>query len=343
MMRVDIVQFDGCPNVGPTVERVRDVAARLGIEIDLRLVRIESSEEAVRERFSGSPTVRVNGIDIDPTAQFRSDFGLSCRVYDGAGIPSEGMIVAALTEETAPHRRTPAGLVTSGSIIAAALSSACCWLPLLLVAAGLSAGGLAQAFAPLRPWLIALAVLLLAFAIWLNERPSRRAVCDCQPVLRRRRRLNRAMLAISAFGVFGFSLFPQYVGNVFGGRLARDVAPRGGNLTLRVDGMTCAGCAAGIEAAVLRLPGVVLADATYEKGVLLVAASPGFALQVDDLVRAVAQAGYTAYDEGTKAARDPVVGTPTSLRVVGDDLDPVADAFNSASAPFRFLAILSPT
>lgn len=95
-MRVDILQCDACPHVGPTVERVKQVAARLGVEIDIHVVSITSHESALAERFPGSPTVRVEGIDIDPSASTRSDFGLSCRVYGRDGIPPESMIAAAL-------------------------------------------------------------------------------------------------------------------------------------------------------------------------------------------------------------------------------------------------------
>jgi hypothetical protein len=33
----------------------------------------------VRERFIGSPTIRIDGVDVQPTAQ--EPYGLTCRVY----------------------------------------------------------------------------------------------------------------------------------------------------------------------------------------------------------------------------------------------------------------------
>ena len=47
----------------------------------LELRRVETPEDAERERFLGSPTVRIDGEDVDPTAQDRNDFGLDCRLY----------------------------------------------------------------------------------------------------------------------------------------------------------------------------------------------------------------------------------------------------------------------
>ena len=38
-----------------------------------------SDEQAQHERFLGSPTVRVGGVDVDPDAEGRLDYGLTCR------------------------------------------------------------------------------------------------------------------------------------------------------------------------------------------------------------------------------------------------------------------------
>lgn len=324
--------------------RVRSVASRLGIEIDLRLVRVEAPDGAVREGFLGSPTVRVNGIDVDPSARGRRDFGLSCRVYEGAGIPSEAMIAAALQGVTPAAATSHARLAAASSLLAAVLSSACCWLPLLLIAIGVSAGGFSLAFAPFRPWLIGFAVVALAFGFWFNERRSRTAdACDCAPVSRRGRTLNRIMLAISAMGVVAFALFPRYVDAVFGQRPPVNTTRDSQEVTLRVAGMTCTGCETGIETALRRLPGVVLADASYGDGTVAVGLAPNASLGTDALIQAVAQAGYSATPLASTPS-DQKADTPSaSVRLLTDNTKPLADSFNAASSRVRFLAILSPT
>jgi hypothetical protein len=45
--------------------------------------------------FLGSPTIRVNGLDIDPASRNCTEIGFACRRYAG-GLPSEDMILAAL-------------------------------------------------------------------------------------------------------------------------------------------------------------------------------------------------------------------------------------------------------
>ena len=96
-MQIDILYFEGCPNHVPTVERVKEIVADMGLVVTVAEVQINTSEEAQQRRFLGSPTVLVNGMDIDPNAQQQVHYGLSCRIYPGvAGLPPEDMIRAAL-------------------------------------------------------------------------------------------------------------------------------------------------------------------------------------------------------------------------------------------------------
>ena len=98
---VEIFFFDGCPNHEGARELVERVAAGLGIEPDLRLVNVETPADAQRLRFLGSPTIRVNGHDVEPGADDRHDFAQSCRVYRTRsgfkGQPDESWVRDALT------------------------------------------------------------------------------------------------------------------------------------------------------------------------------------------------------------------------------------------------------
>lgn len=99
-MRVRVVYFQGCPNHEPVKALVQAVADEIGVPIDLSEIKIESDSDAKRERMLGSPTIQVNGSDIDPTARGRDDFAMSCRVFGGAdGLPPREMIAAALLGE----------------------------------------------------------------------------------------------------------------------------------------------------------------------------------------------------------------------------------------------------
>jgi hypothetical protein len=97
---VELLYFAGCPNYGAARASIERIAAEEDVEIDLRLVEVTSPEEAEAARFLGSPSIRVNGRDVEPGADDRDPFILACRVYQTeAGIdgrPSDAWIRAAL-------------------------------------------------------------------------------------------------------------------------------------------------------------------------------------------------------------------------------------------------------
>jgi hypothetical protein len=101
-MHVEIFYFDGCPTWQRAVELVRAILSETRRDADLRLVRLETDDEARRLRFLGSPTIRVNGRDVDPTVDQGGEFGLQCRLYrDGdrlTGLPPAAWVRAALVE-----------------------------------------------------------------------------------------------------------------------------------------------------------------------------------------------------------------------------------------------------
>ena len=95
-MKVRVLYFDDCPNYQPTVELIEQSIEQLGVQASVELVKIDRPHEVETNRFLGSPTVQVDGIDIDPAARDRSDYAMSCRRYGGSGVPTREMIIAAL-------------------------------------------------------------------------------------------------------------------------------------------------------------------------------------------------------------------------------------------------------
>ncbi len=100
-MKLELLYFDGCRSHEALLPRLRDLLPRVGAGQEaIQLRRVESPEAAERQRFLGSPTVRIDGVDIDPTAGERTDFGLKCRLYrTDAGlehVPPDDWISTAL-------------------------------------------------------------------------------------------------------------------------------------------------------------------------------------------------------------------------------------------------------
>jgi hypothetical protein len=99
--RVEILYFDGCPNYEPARALVEQVAAELQLDPPVDLVEVVDPDAAAALRFLGSPTIRVDGHDIEPGAEERHEFTLSCRVYRTArgfsGQPDQAWIREALS------------------------------------------------------------------------------------------------------------------------------------------------------------------------------------------------------------------------------------------------------
>jgi len=94
-MKIEVLYFEDCPYHLPTLERIRQVLREETCNAEVREVLVPNVETAHKVRFLGSPTVRINGIDIEPTAKDRRDFGLMCRRYSN-GMPSHELIREAV-------------------------------------------------------------------------------------------------------------------------------------------------------------------------------------------------------------------------------------------------------
>jgi hypothetical protein len=101
-MTIEVLYFDGCPNHERLLEHLPRLLKREGIPASIALVHIQDDDQAQHERFLGSPTIRVNGRDIDPGAAERTDYGLKCRIYQTpgglTGVPPDEWILEALAD-----------------------------------------------------------------------------------------------------------------------------------------------------------------------------------------------------------------------------------------------------
>src|SRR5579864_352147 len=96
-MRIEVLYFAGCPNYLPAVGRLRAVLAAEGLRAELIEIEVKDDTAAKAMKFFGSPTIRVNGLDIEASSRHMSEAGFACRCYAG-GLPSEEMIRAAVRE-----------------------------------------------------------------------------------------------------------------------------------------------------------------------------------------------------------------------------------------------------
>jgi len=219
---IEILYFRDCPNYLPAVANVRKALREERVSAEVRHVEVLDDAQAAATGFLGSPSVRVNGFDVEPTARSATTEGLCCRTYIGAngtkGAPDVDLIresirrLAALKKEIAVsnHNHTGRGTVlASTAALASAVAASSCCLPLLpfVAAAGL-AGGSAW-FAAVRPYLLAGSVLLIAFAFFQAHRSKK---CNCQPS-----KASTVVLWLSTAIVAVMIFFPQVVAALVAG------------------------------------------------------------------------------------------------------------------------------
>jgi hypothetical protein len=89
-MKVELLWWEGCPSYPETLADLEQTLGEEGIDTEVEMVEVESDESARRERFPGSPTIRIDGEDIFPPAE-TEPHSLTCRVYrlrDGRPSPT---------------------------------------------------------------------------------------------------------------------------------------------------------------------------------------------------------------------------------------------------------------
>jgi hypothetical protein len=79
-MTVELLWWEGCPSHPEALADLERILREEGVPADVTRIEIEDDEEARRERFPGSPTIRIDGRDIVPPEE-GEPYSLTCRVY----------------------------------------------------------------------------------------------------------------------------------------------------------------------------------------------------------------------------------------------------------------------
>ncbi len=99
-MRVELYFWEGCPSHPEATELLRNVLDERGIDVPIELCEIRTHGDAVEHAFPGSPTIRIDGRDVDAEGATGPP-ALVCRVYrlsDGrpSPVPSRQLLEEAL-------------------------------------------------------------------------------------------------------------------------------------------------------------------------------------------------------------------------------------------------------
>jgi hypothetical protein len=83
-MTVELLWWDGCPSYQDALDQLNRILREEGVDSNVELVEVTSDEQARRERFFGSPTIRIDGEDVSPPGD-GEPYSLTCRVYRTRG------------------------------------------------------------------------------------------------------------------------------------------------------------------------------------------------------------------------------------------------------------------
>jgi hypothetical protein len=88
---------------------VIEAVTRLDLQVVLDDIDATDPAVALAHRFPGSPTIRVDGADVDPSFTDPGDYTPRCRLYrttDGlGGLPDPAWLQIALADAAARRRR----------------------------------------------------------------------------------------------------------------------------------------------------------------------------------------------------------------------------------------------
>ena len=201
--------------------------------VSAEVLEVNVSDAAIAQKvgFLGSPSIRVNGLDVEPEARMVREYGMTCRTYVAngrrEGLPSHDVLRQAIREansgvnnsDSVPpasnNSRSPTSLFAAGSVFAAIIASFCCILPIAFALTGFSILGASALFDAWRPYLLGLTFGLLGLGFYFAYRPRQE---QCAPGLActmpAANRSGRLMLWLAAAAVILFAAFPYYSGRV---------------------------------------------------------------------------------------------------------------------------------
>jgi hypothetical protein len=99
--KIEFLYWEDCPSHPAARKLLHEVMAEMGLESTVEEIEVLTDEDAARLAFPGSPTIRVDGADVDAPGADLMGTALTCRVYrleDGrfSPVPSREMLRRAL-------------------------------------------------------------------------------------------------------------------------------------------------------------------------------------------------------------------------------------------------------
>ena len=108
-MKIELLYVDGCSNVEQVRVLLKEAVHEQSIAEAIEEIIVSSEEMAKRLHFPGTPTIRIDGIDVEKAARGKDVASLKPRLYIRAGMitgcPTRGAILDAILEAKDRARR----------------------------------------------------------------------------------------------------------------------------------------------------------------------------------------------------------------------------------------------
>ena len=172
----------------------------------------------------------------------------------------------------------------SKGIFSGFLASLCCIGPLVIVLFGLGSISFALSISQYRPYFLGLGILFMIGAIFLHlNKKNKTCEINCFSVegLKKEKKFLISII-ISMVIIYIFAIYvlvPLISPTIYNG-MAQKTATQSGDLlnqinensdlrvlNLKINGMTCTGCASGLQSILQGLEGVIEAKVSYSKGI----------------------------------------------------------------------------
>ena len=103
---VELLYFEGCPSYKTAWLELLEIISEHDLDVTVRPIKVDSLEKAKTLHFAGSPSLKVNAVDLE---HYEGTGVMACRVYEengGKGWPSKNLLERRLLEEKQRYERT---------------------------------------------------------------------------------------------------------------------------------------------------------------------------------------------------------------------------------------------
>ncbi len=84
-MKTELLYFDGCPSYTQALENLKQALQLERLPDEVEMIEVTDPADADAKRFIGSPSIRIDGIDIDGPVAATRGYAYRCRVYTDEG------------------------------------------------------------------------------------------------------------------------------------------------------------------------------------------------------------------------------------------------------------------